>query len=62
MRSALPILVILLASPAQTQIYFGTADAIDGDTLQMGDERFRLHEIDAPESAQTCQRGGAEWA
>lgn len=38
------------------------ARVIDGDTLQMGKDRVRLHGIDAPESRQTCFRGRRAWA
>ncbi|MEL6794848.1 MAG: thermonuclease family protein, partial [Pseudomonadota bacterium] len=38
-------LCLLLAGPAQA----GTARVIDGDTLDIGDTRYRLHGIDAPE-------------
>ena len=34
---------------------------VDGDTLQVGVERVRLHGIDAPESAQSCRRDGQLW-
>lgn len=34
---------------------------IDGDTLDVSGQRIRIHGIDAPESHQTCQRGGIEW-
>ena len=32
----------------------GTATVVDGDTLRIGGEAFRLEGIDAPELAQTC--------
>lgn len=32
----------------------GTASVIDGDTIEIGGERIRLHAIDAPESSQIC--------
>ena len=40
----------------------GGVDVIDGDTLQLGSKRIRLHGIDAPESAQTCRKGFRAWA
>ena len=40
----------------------GAARAIDGDTIQLGGVRIRLHGIDAPESAQNCRAGGRFWA
>jgi endonuclease YncB( thermonuclease family) len=39
----------------------GRAHAVDGDTLDIGDERIRLIGIDAPEDGQTCQVAGEEW-
>ncbi len=41
----------------------GEARAIDGDTLQVGDTRLRLHSIDAPELRETCENSAGEaWA
>ena len=40
----------------------GPARAIDGDTIQLGGVRVRLHGIDAPESAQNCRARGRFWA
>lgn len=37
----------------------GRASVVDGDTLELRDERLRLWGIDAPEARQTCERGGA---
>ncbi|QIG55375.1 thermonuclease family protein [Altererythrobacter sp. BO-6] len=50
------------AAPAYSQIIFGQAQAIDGDTLLLGDSHIRLHGIDAVESSQQCTRNGATWA
>ena len=58
------LLLIALATPfpGAAQSISGPAIAIDGDTLAMGGERIRLYGVDAPESAQTCDRKGAAWA
>ena len=45
---------------AQTTIT-GTAHVIDGDTLQIGTERIRLHGIDAPEQRQQCYADDRAW-
>lgn len=40
----------------------GRARAIDGDTLELGCVRIRLHGIYAPENAQRCRAEGRFWA
>ncbi|MBB3712136.1 endonuclease YncB(thermonuclease family) [Limimaricola variabilis] len=41
----------------------GIVAVIDGDTLDVGGARVRLHGVDAPENAQRCDTGsGAQWA
>ena len=42
--------------------FTGPARVIDGDTLDVGGVRIRLHGIDAPESKQSCQAGGKRWS
>jgi endonuclease YncB( thermonuclease family) len=39
----------------------GVARVVDGDTLDLAGQRVRLHGVDAPESRQSCERGGAPW-
>lgn len=41
--------------------YIGSAEVIDGDSLHVAGVSIRLFGIDAPESKQTCDRGGAIW-
>ena len=42
--------------------FTGPARVIDGDTLDVGGVRIRLHGIDAPESKQNCRAGGKRWS
>ncbi len=39
----------------------GPAVITDGDTIKIDGQRIRLHGIDAPEAAQTCQADGEAW-
>lgn len=39
----------------------GRASVIDGDTLEIHGVRIRLHGVDAPESAQSCQDAAGSW-
>ena len=57
----LPVAVLcLLATPALAEVA-GRATVSDGDTLEIRGQRIRLHGIEAPETGQTCLRGGAPW-
>lgn len=52
----------LLTAALSGQAGAGNARVVDGDTLEAGDVRIRLHGIDAPEAGQTCRRAtGASW-
>ncbi|MBB3317886.1 endonuclease YncB(thermonuclease family) [Rhizobium sp. BK181] len=42
-------------------VHSGRFHAADGDSLNLGNERMRLHGIDAPELSQTCERAGDVW-
>ena len=39
----------------------GWARVIDGDTIEVGGARVRLHGVDAPESGQSCLANGQRW-
>ena len=39
----------------------GKAKVIDGDTIHIGNNKIRLHAIDAPEQKQTCNFEGSKW-
>lgn len=39
----------------------GKARIIDGDTIQIGNNRIRLYGIDAPELKQVCKINGRNW-
>ena len=50
------------AARAQHATITGTARIVDGDTLDVGAVRVRLHGIDAPEAGQTCEGAdGRRW-
>jgi endonuclease YncB( thermonuclease family) len=59
MRPALPLALLLVlilpgAALGRGEAVSGFARAVDGDTLEVGGVRVRLHGVDAPESAQDC--------
>lgn len=57
----LALLPILLWQAAVAEEIVGRVSVTDGDTVVIHGERIRLHGIDAPESAQTCEAGGKVW-
>lgn len=59
------VLAVTLIMPGDTVAasgFSGQVRVIDGDTIDVGDVRVRLHGIDAPEMAQTCKtEQGVKW-
>jgi len=58
-------LIVLLLGPhalAAAELFSGPLRVIDGDTMDVGARRVRLHGIDAPELGQICTNpDGARW-
>ncbi len=51
------------ALSAESATIIGTAKVLDGDTVDIGQIRIRLHGIDAPEDSQIClDRRGRDWS
>jgi endonuclease YncB( thermonuclease family) len=63
MRRIILKLVGLLAfsSVALTAEISGKAMVVDGDTIDVGEARIRIHGIDAPESKQVCETAQGPW-
>ena len=61
-RSLFALVLLATVLPAHSAEVAGRASVIDGDTLDIHGTRIRLHGVDAPESAQTCQDEiGNDW-
>lgn len=56
------LIIGALAVPAQAEMFAGTAEVKDGDSLVVDGRQVRLFGIDAPELVQTCQTDGKEWS
>jgi endonuclease YncB( thermonuclease family) len=50
-------LLLAPVTPGSAEQLFGRVRIVDGDTLEIGSDRIRLHGIDAPETGQDCVDG-----
>ena len=55
------LLLAIVPGVAAEHTAVGRVSVVDGDTIELHGERIRLAAIDAPESRQTCRRGGDVW-
>ena len=60
MKALFVFLALTVALPAYADIT-GKPQIIDGDTIDIGGQRIRLHGMDAPEAEQTCEANGTRW-
>ena len=54
-------ILLICVNQAYAKTIFGTAKIIDGDTIHIGNNKIRLHAIDAPEVDQKCTKDNKKW-
>jgi endonuclease YncB( thermonuclease family) len=61
-KTAASSIAFAFSIPSVAQTFTGAAQAIDGDSLHVGNREVRLFGIDAPEYHQSCKRGAQSWS
>lgn len=56
-----PVRTTVHRAEASVTALSGRPRVVDGDTIDVGGARIRLHGVDAPESGQSCVAQGARW-
>ena len=56
------LILVFCINQAYGQTIYGKARIIDGDTINIGNNKIRLHAIDAPETKQRCTKNGKKWS
>jgi endonuclease YncB( thermonuclease family) len=59
--ACLALFILFIASPYSDYSLKGSADVVDGDTLQISAQHIRLYGIDAPENGQSYNLNGKPW-
>jgi len=53
--------LVIFFNQAHGNTIYGNAKVIDGDTIHIGNNKIRLHAIDAPETKQKCTKNDKKW-
>ena len=53
--------LVFFFNHANSKTIYGKAKTIDGDTIHIGNNKIRLHAIDAPEIKQKCTKEYKKW-
>jgi len=64
MKKIIFIICVILFSTSTnsfSKTIIGNARVIDGDTININNNKIRLHGIDAPETKQTCKLDSVDW-
>ncbi len=55
------VILFLTSTNSFSKTIIGNVRVIDGDTININNNKIRLHGIDAPETKQTCKLDSVDW-